>query len=272
MANARRAAGLAPPPGNRFRWPESRVIEKIQILYRSGVHLSQNAVIEAGHRALVLAACARFGSWSAARERAGVPSLVRRQPTSAVAWSARAIVDEIVARVRRGQSVAVTKTPNALVCAAQRFFGSWREAIEAAGLDYASVSLSRRWTDAQLLDWLRRLSKRNPRMLLTELAALGGHGSACKRRWGSLDAALRAAGLDAWPTRRRHRALDRERVLRALRARARAKKPMNLVAARRDPAAASLVHSALRIFATWDDAITAAGLPLQRRRRASTLK
>lgn len=266
MAEARRAAGLDPLSARR-RWTEKLVIDAIRRLARTGLHMSQNAVIDAGHRDLVLAACGMFGTWTAARARAGLPPLIRRPSKPSAGWDEAQVIAEILRRHQRRESLAVTKVPRSLSSAACRHLGSWRRAVEAADLQYADIALSRRFDDQELLDWLRGLARRRPRMSLLELEELGGHRSACIRRWGSVQAAARAAGLRDWPTRTRYWAMPRDEVLRQLQARARAGQPLSFIRVRRDQSAAALRHSLFRHFATWDEAIAAAGLPPQRLRR-----
>jgi hypothetical protein len=65
-----------------------------------------------------------------------------------------------------------------------RIFGSWRNAVTAAGIHYDSVLLRRNREDDELLAWLRPLARTKPRMSLHELEKAGQHAVICRRRWG----------------------------------------------------------------------------------------
>jgi hypothetical protein len=261
MSAARRAANLPQRrPGRSPKWTAERVIAEIQHVARRGQHMSQNAVATSGYGHLVTAACHLFGSWSRARDRASVPFKPQQRQGRGAAWDADTVVAAIRERLRDGETLAVTKCPSSLVSAAQRHFGSWREAVEAVGLDYKDVNLNRRLDDAELLDWLRDLAASNPSMTLYDLDRLGGHVVACRRRWGSLAAAAEAAGIAGWPARVRHEAMSRDEVLAALRLLARRRAPISLARVRANPTHQRLVNSVFKRFASWNDAISAAGM------------
>lgn len=259
MAAARDALALPRLDAPRQAWSLKRIIGEVRALHRAGIHMSANAVIKAGRTDLVLAAGRYAGGWVRARQLAGVRFARRPSPT-ANAWDAASVLAEIVDRRRRNLPIAVSKSPKALVNAANRIFGSWRDAIEAAGIDYATVALSRTYADEELLAWLRRLASSRPRMTLWDLDQHGEHAVVCRRRWGSYERAAAAAGIAGWPIRERAPALSRAKVIRALRSRHAAKLPLNIRGVRKSRGGHSLVNSALHRFATWDDALAAAGL------------
>jgi len=268
MASARRALRLPAIVPGRRRWTADRVTTEIRKLHRKGQHLSQNAVAKAGRMDLLLAAGRIFGSWTRAREHAGVV-MTKRRSRPKMTWDDTTVVAEIQARHRRGEPLAVTKTPSSLVSAAQRIFGSWREAIEAAGFGYHEISLTQRYADHDLLDWLRSLARTRPDMTLYDLDRHGAHTVACRRRWGSLEAAAAAAGVTGWPIRVRYEAMTRDEVVKTIRRLHRARTPLNLTHVRGGPGFSRLVNSAFKHFASWDDAVAAAGLPPQRKQRAA---
>jgi hypothetical protein len=256
MAAARAAARLPPVvPGRRY-WTVEKILAAVRKLDRAGVHLSYNDVVKAGHQALVVAANTHLGGWTRARELAGV-RFKKRRPRVSMAWDASSVVAAIRRRNDGGETLAVTKTPSSLVSAAQRNFGSWREAVDAAGLDYDQVLLRHDVTDAQVQQWLRKLARAHPRMKLHELEQRGEHVVACRRRWGSLEEAAQAAGLQNWPVRVRRSLLSREQVIQAIRRRIRAGKAVNFAAVRSERGT-QLADSALKRFATWDEAVSAA--------------
>jgi hypothetical protein len=264
MTQARQALGLRQLPAPRQMWSRKRVLDEIAKLHRSGQHMSTSAVIEAGRSDLLIAANKYVGSWVRARALAGVSFKARRVASMPV-WDAATVIAEIKERHRRNLPLALTKTPKSLTCAANRIFGSWRSAIDAAGIDYDSVLLLRRYGDEELLAWLRQLARAKPHMSLYDLDKYGQHTVACRRRWGSLEAAAQAAGLTAWPARIRHRAMSRAQVIRTLRQWHAAKRSLRFSVVRRAPGGNYLINSAFHHFVTWDKALAAAGLFLERR-------
>lgn len=247
---------LEPP---RQIWSRKRVIDEMRALHRAGQHMSSLAMMKAGRNDLVVAANRYAGSWARARDLAGI-RFERHRPRTAQAWDAGTVVETIRERHRRGQTLASSKVPRALSSAANRIFGSWRDAIEAAGLDYDTIALARRYSDDELLEWLRHLARTRPRMTLFDLDKHGEHAVACRRRWGSYEAAATATGITGWPIRLRQRAMSRAEVIQALRARHAAKLPLHIRAVRKSDGGHSLILSVLHHFESWDDAIAAARL------------
>lgn len=264
MARAREDLGLRRPEPPRQVWSRKRVIDEMRALHRSGQHMSCLAVIKAGRNDLVVAANRYVGSWARARALADI-RFERHRPRTTQAWDAASVVDAITTRHRRGQTLASSKVPRALISAANRIFGSWRDAIEAAGLDYDAIVLARRYGDDEILDWLRHLARTRPRMTLFDLDKHGEHAVACRRRWGSYEAAALAAGITGWPVRLRHRAMSRAEVIRALRARHASKLPLHISAVRKSNGGHTLILSVLQHFASWDAALSAARIPSQRK-------
>lgn len=256
MAGARKAVGLSNPPAPRQAWSRERVIKEVRKLHRSGQHMSTSAVISAGRGDVVIAANKYAGGWARARALAGVRFKANRVFSSPV-WDAATVVAEIQVRHRQGSPLALSKAPKSLTCAAGRIFGSWRDAITAAGFDYDSVLLLRHHSDEELLAWLRRLAGKKPHMSLFDLDKLGEHTVACRRRWGSLEAAASAAGLTGWPIRLRAPAMSRAAVLRMLREWRKEHRSLQLSAVRDAKDGHHLINSAFHHFKSWNSAVAA---------------
>ena len=257
MAGARKALGLAALPAPRQAWSRERVIAEIRKLHRSGQHMSTSAVMAAGRNDLVIAANKYAGGWVRARSMAGVKFKAHRAFSMPV-WDAATVVAEIQARHREGLPLPLSKAPKSLTCAARRIFGSWRAAVTAAGIDYDSVLLLRQYSDDELLAWLRNLARTSPHMSLYDLDKHGKHTVACRRRWGSLEAAAKAAGLSDWPIRIRTPAMSRLAVVRMLRKWKRDSLPLQISAVRQVEGGHHLINSAFHHFKTWNSAIEAA--------------
>lgn len=269
MRRAREALGLQPLLAPRQRWSRKRVIDEVAKLARSGQHMSHGEVAKAGHGDLLLAASKYAGGWVRARSLAGVrfkPIRVASVPN----WDASAVVEAIRSRQISDLPLASSKVPKALMSAGLRYFGSWRDAIEASGIDYDSVLLLKPVTDAELFEWLRKFARTKPYMTLYDLDKHGEHAVVCRRRWGSFEAAAKAAGLPDWPIRIRRRAMSRPAVLRALRAWNSARKSLRFGEARTLPGGYYLVNSVLHHFRTWNEGLVAARLPTGKQRRLPT--
>lgn len=107
------------------RWSQELVIREILAWHESGRPLT---AIHQENKPLSSAANNWFGSWRAALLASGL-TLTRRT------WSKHAVIDEILDRYRNGRSLKCNEPSNInLVAAAQRHFGSWREAIASAGV------------------------------------------------------------------------------------------------------------------------------------------
>lgn len=87
------------------------------------------------HGHLVQAARAYFGSWAGAVAAAGVdPAAFRR----AVPWTRERVVEAVLRRALGDEPLAARAVrPRSLAAAGAKFFGSWDEAVAAAGLDPA---------------------------------------------------------------------------------------------------------------------------------------
>src|SRR5207248_220461 len=116
--------------------------------------------------------------------------------------------------------------PPKLVNAAQYYFGGWRDAVEAAGFDYARVRLVREpYQRAELLEMLRGLARKTPKMTLAELHDHTA-AEAWKREFGSIEDAARAAGLEDWPVRLLRPLMSHDETIAAIHERLRAKQSL----------------------------------------------
>lgn len=254
MAAARDALGLQHLPAPRQRWNQERVIAEIKRLARTGVHMSVNAVVKAGRNDLLAAAQTYVGSWTRARDLARV-RFRRRKVVRLPVWNPAEVVLAIQERHRRDEPLAPSKVPKPLLCAANRYWGSWRKAIIAAGLDYEQILLLRRVSDTEMLMWLRGLAVAHPNMTLFDIDKYGEHAVACRRRWGSYEAAAKAAGISDWPMRERYRSMPRRVVIRKLRALAAQRRSLHIKLVAKYKGGQQLVTSALHHFPTWGEAL-----------------
>lgn len=261
-----RRAGLS-PIGHRFhgRWDEDSVVAEIRRLARAGARMSDKRAKER-HRAFHAAACRIVGSWSAAVRLAGLDSLEHRERKK---WTVDAARSWTRTRHKAGKSIRAQDGPLAMVRVVRRETGlTWARYVESIGIRYPGGHKRYDWTDAGVLAEIR---ERQRRKLPLNLDATRRDGQALTHqamsRFGSWDAALRAAGI-APESVRRHRMWSRQDVLTAVRARHAARRPMRRTAAYADEP--RLVKAAQRLFPfSWSRALAAAGLDpsLARRKR-----
>lgn len=188
-------------------------------------------------------------------------------------WTRERIIRHILEREAEGRPLTAggKGVDHQLYCAARRIFGSWRNAIVAAGIPPERVLTWERWSPAKILARIRSLSRRR-RPLTTDQVERRYHNlvSAARRHFGSWSKAVLAAGVD--PTKlQRVVPWNRERVIEAILTRALRSEP--LVARLVEPR--SLVEAGHRFFGGWQAAVAAAGLdprvtdmPPRRRRRS----
>ncbi len=203
--DAIRAAGLDPKEvcKRKRKWTEERIIQEIQRLHRQGEDLSHSAA-KRNHQYLVVVAVddRMFGSWRNAIAAAG---LDYERISKHRFWSKQRIIEEIQELHAQGEDLsheAAKNSHGALVSAAssKRYFGSWRAAIEAAGLDYAKIRKINRWTQDKIVATIRNLHAQGKSVNNSNMRRMGYRGmmeaASRESNFGSWAAAVAAAGLD----------------------------------------------------------------------------
>lgn len=140
--------------------------------------------------------------------------------------------------------------------AARRIFGSWRNALQAAGIAPQQVLTWERWSPAQILVMIRHLARRGC-PLTTYQIERRYHNlvSAARRHFGSWTKAVLAAGVE--PTKlQRVVPWNPDRVIEAILTRA----LRNESLAARGVEPRSLLEAGQRFFGDWPAAVSAAGL------------
>ena len=211
-------------------WTRDKLIETIRNLHAQDVDLSPTA-IQQTHSALFASARSRshFGSWRAAIEAAGLSyEEIKRLKQR---WSHDEIVKQIQEHHRKGSDLLdpkfKIKNRNLYLAAcAHRYFGSWRRAIQAAGLDHESLREGHVWTRRKILDTIQDMAKRGEALNWAHIEEhCPGIYRAARRRenFGSWHHALLAAGIPPSPVRRGRPPKDRPlppAVIEAMQARA----------------------------------------------------
>ena len=170
---------------------------------------------------------------------------------------------------------ALARKKQSLVSAAAYHFGSYRKAVEAAGIDYADVTRRPRWSKPIIIRLIKEAKKKGQDLHWSAVTKrrdeLGraAFASLQPRLFGRWDRALTAAGLDADEVSK-YRRWDKNAVAFELKARAQDGEPLNSGAIQKDDS--GLHAAAVRHFGSWDKALRAAKVnPLDvRQRRAWT--
>jgi len=208
--NALRAAGYDPDQIRTARspWTRAQIIELIQRRAAAGLPIATHNVVP---QSAEVASRRLFGSWRAALKAAGVAVPMVQYPI----WTKVSVIEGILTRQQAGQPIycyAVADQASKLYEGARRYFGSWEEALRAAGIDPATVR--RRHPPYTKDDVLAHLKRQ---------AADGAKYSspcqhpepivrAARRLFGSWQTALEAAGLaSAEPDPRRAKRKRRRR-------------------------------------------------------------
>lgn len=179
-------------------------------------------------------------------------------------WTRKTIIEEIKKLYTADEELNYTAAEANhlnLVRAAAWHFGTWRRAVEAAGIDYESLSKYRRWDPQRIVERIRELNEEGAdlswRAVSLEVdpplaaAALRPNGFASWRD------AISAAGLDINQVAR-YQSWDPDRIIKDIKALHKAGKPLSSKAMQ--VANQPLFCAGRRKFGSWDDALAAAGL------------
>ena len=173
-------------------------------------------------------------------------------------WTRERVIRDLLSYDARGLSLIVDESGNCrpVYKAATRIFGSWQNAIKAAGIKRAKRTASTRWTPARVLAAIRRLSqRRNPLKRRQVEQRFRNIYPAAERFFGSWANAILASGVDPRSVQRLA-PWTRERVIEALLKHALQHDPLTQDAIRPP----SVLKASRRIFGSWANALEAAGL------------
>lgn len=156
---------------------------------------------------------------------------------------------------------AMARKHSAVLSAAAYHCGSYRSAVQQAGIDYRSVLRRPRWTRQSIIALIKKARRRGSALHWAAVTRRGDElsraafASLQPRLFGSWDRALHAAGLDAEDVSA-YRTWDKNTAVFELRSRYQAGELLSSGAVQReDPA---LHAAALRYWRSWDNALRAA--------------
>jgi|GEM_PF-3140153 len=238
----------------RVRWTREAVVEAIRQRRADRLPINYQAVVKSDEK---LAGAGRrlFGSWNEALAAAGfdaeeVKREARRGPKlPRDSWTKEMVIEGIRRAAQEGQDLAahrMQKWNSSLVATGQRLFGSWREALLAAGYAPDLIQRVHEWTNEEILERIRMLAANGADLSDRTASAYDpGFQAAASKHFGSWAAALEAAGVPYDEVRRTAK-WSRSKVLEAIRE------------GRRDRV---MQYIARDYFPSWSAALRAAGVP-----------
>ncbi|PTY00916.1 hypothetical protein DB346_15015 [Verrucomicrobia bacterium LW23] len=189
-------------------------------------------------------------------------------------WTSQNVIEEIQAWHKAEKplySHFMRQNYQELLAAGIRYFGAWRNAVEAAGIGYDAVRKYRDWSKSRIISTVRELQNQGVdlsfrSMMLSKYAPMV-YAAIRPNHFGSWKAALAAAGL-APEEIYRYRSWDDDLILAEIR---RLKDSgADLSSKKMDETSNPLIATARRRFGNWGAAIERAGLDydaIRRRRR-----
>jgi hypothetical protein len=173
-------------------------------------------------------------------------------------WTRENIIRQIVERRTAGLPLTVGENGAGalLYGAARRAFGSWRNALQAAGIAPAEILTSQRWSPAKILVMIRHFARRDRPLTAKEMEQRYHNVvTAARRHFGSWNKAVVAAGVD--PDKlQRVVPWTPQRILESILTRALRNESLAI----REVRPRSLTAAGHRFFGGWSEALVAAGL------------
>lgn len=174
-------------------------------------------------------------------------------------WTRERVIREILARETAGETLAASHKKGVgsrLYQAGTRMFGSWRNALLAAGISPARARLTERWPPEKVISTIIVLSRKERPLGPTELRRRHGYlVRAAQRHFGSWAKAVAAAGVDPSKLRRIPQ-WSRDAIIKAILERALDNAPLGS----RNVRPRSLAEAGARAFGSWRAALLAAGV------------
>jgi hypothetical protein len=202
------------------------------------------------------AAIRHFGCWGKALTAAGLDAeAVAHRRT----WNEDRILQAIRRLDRQGiplHDASARKADSGLMGAAYKGFGSWNNALRAAGYNPDEIRVRRHtWTREEILDLIRHRAAAGLPVASYTVRPLSAE-VASRRLFGSWKAALRAAGIPNPSTE--FPIWTKLTIVEGILTRQQAGKPLHCAAVIRETP--TLYDAARRLFGSWGEALREAGI------------
>jgi len=243
------------------------VIRRIVEREMQGHGLTEEVVLQHAPE-LHQSACALFGTWDTALEYAGV---TMRRVSVTHGYTRERVRRQIRQLCLNGYSLMAVhnmRRDRRLYESARQYFGTWRQALLAAGIDLKHARLSskpRRLDKQEIIDTLRQRHQAGLSLAWNEVCLENrALASAARNAFRSWRRALVAAGIiPEIPHAPHNKKWDKQRIIEMIEDRYREGKPLSYTQVRKDHAA--LTCAARRHFGSWGRALAAAGGTLEER-------
>ena len=187
-------------------WSDKLVIEEIRAWQELGKPLYSHFMRQ-NYQELLAAGIRYYGTWRAAIEASGIPyDSVRKYRD----WSKERIIETIKRLERDGvdlsfRSMMLSKyAPMVYASIRPNHFGSWKDALTAAGLAPEDIYRYRSWDDDSIISEIRRLKDEGADLSSKKMDETANPLIAtARRRFGNWGAAIERAGIDYSAIRRR---------------------------------------------------------------------
>ncbi len=196
-------------------WNNQTVIEEVKAWNQAGKPLYSHYMRQ-NYQELLAAGIRYYGSWRTAVEAAGIAYDSIRKYRD---WSKERIISTIQELEKQGvdlsfRSMMLSKyAPMVYAAIRPNHFGSWKDALAAAGLAPEEIYRYRSWDDDQIITEIKRLKDSGADLSSKKMDETANPLIAtARRRFGNWGAALERAGIDYNLIRRRRR-WTREQIL-----------------------------------------------------------
>jgi len=189
------------------KYTNEHIIQTLQECYHSVGKISQNIYTQRGYKPSVDVIFRRFGSWNQALKEAGIPVKERKEKKDKVLkvgkFSNEYIIQQLKSCYEKHGKISMSLYNKEGFLPARttivRQFGSWNNAIEAAGLK-AFTSSEKQFSKEEIYEQLRACYKENNNSISIGKYKLSGRVptiTTILKYFGSWNDAIEAAGLKA---------------------------------------------------------------------------
>ena len=249
-------------PSRNKNWNEQSVLEEIRSWHESAKPLYSHYMRQ-NYQELLAAGIRYFGTWRAAIEAVGIPyDSVRKYRD----WSKERIVEKIQRLQKDGVDLSFrsmmlsTYAPMVYAAIRPNHFGSWKNALSAAGLAPEEIYRYRSWDDESILSEIRRLKEEGADLSSKKMDENANPLIAtARRRFGNWGTAVERAGIDYNSIRRRRR-WTRDLILQEIRQLRAAGTDLRSGEIRHQHPALFAAACKIRFFGSWTSALEAAGV------------